>query len=304
MFKILDIGAQVAMDRQSDPTGFLERARMHQSRFRAERMRVPCGRYGNYLLEEDARRRLNFFDGFGIREAVRERFPKFSRNVYSNMLRSEHVPFNFFIPLNGNDELRRHLFSAWLNVELQWVEEIRIEYAPLPRGEFLNDRTSFDAYVEYVDGAGLRGLVGIEVKYTERPSPLGNGSKEDRDILNAGSVYYRVMNASGIYHEGWKESLLRDEYRQLWRDQLLGESIQQRFRERYAYATLLVLFPEGNQHVTQACKGYSRMLVHPEHTFKALTYERFILDLRAHITSPFAPWVDYLHDRYIVPKEP
>ncbi len=297
---MLDIGTQYPMDRQTDPTGFLERARLHQSRFRAERLKVPCGRFGNYLTEADARKGLNFFADHGIREAVRERYPSFNRNVYANMLRSEHVPFNFFIPLNADDAFRRKIFSTWLGFELKRVDEVRIEYAPMPRGEFLNDRTSFDAYVEYEDEAGLRGLVGIEVKYTELPYPLGKYSKEDRDILDVGSPYYRVMAAAGIFREGWGKILLRDEHRQLWRNQLLGESIQQRFRDRYAYATLMVVHPEGNRHVASACEGYTRSLVHPEHTFRTLSYEQFIGDLRTHATSDgFLPWVDYLLDRYI-----
>ena len=299
---VKDIGPQYPNDRQADPTGYLERARAHQSRFRAEQLRVPCGRYGNYLLEADARKGLNFFDGFGIRDAVRKRYPTFSRNVYANLLRSEHIPFNFFVPLNADDEFRRRFFSNCLGFEMKRVDEVRIEYAPMPRSEFLNDRTSFDAYVEYEDEAGLRGLVGIEVKYTERPYPLGKDSKEDRDVLDTGSSYHRVMAASGISRDGWSKSLLRDEYRQLWRDQLLGESILQRFRERYAYATLMVLLPEGNRHVAEACVGYSRLLLHPEHTFKALTFEQFFADLRTHATSGvFLPWIDHLLDRYVVP---
>ncbi|HRH68225.1 MAG TPA: hypothetical protein PLB89_01835 [Flavobacteriales bacterium] len=266
---------------------------------------MPCGRYGNYLLEADARKGLNVFDGFGIRDALYARYPAFNRNVYANLLRSEHVPFNFFIPLNSDAALRREVFSKWLGFGLSVVDEIRIEYAPMPRGEFLNDSTSFDAFVEYEDEAGLRGLVGIEVKYTERPYPLGKNSKEDRNILDVGSAYYRVMTTSGIYRGGWSRSLLRDEYRQLWRNQLLGESILQRFRERYAYATLMVVYPKDNRHVAEACTGYSRLLTQPEYTFKALTYEQFILDIREHTTSDiFLPWADYLQDRYIVPSQP
>lgn len=299
--KVPDIGPQVAMDRQTDPSGFLEHARLHQSRFRAERLGVQCGRYGNYLLDSDARKGLNFFDGFDIQDAVRERFPTFSQNVYGNLLRSEHIPFNLFIPLNADDELRRRLFTTWLGMELKRVDEVRIEYAPMPRVEFLNDRTSFDAFVEYEDEAGLRGLVGIEIKYTEQPYPLGKGTKEDRDILDQSSAYYRVMAASGIYRDGWTKSLLRDEYRQLWRNQLLGESIQQRFRQRYAYASLMVLYPSGNIHVGDACKGYSALLKNPEYTFKALTYEQFILDVEGKTTSSsFVSWASYLRERYIV----
>lgn len=296
------IGPQYPKDRQADPTGFLESARAHQSRFRAEKLRVPCDRYGNYLLEEDARKGLNFYQGFGILEAAKKRYPTYSRSLFANMLRSEHVPLNLFVPLNSDDELRRAAFSAWLGYGIRTISELRIEHAPAPRSEYLNDRTSFDAYVEYEDEAGLLGLVGIEVKYTEREYALTAGSKEDRDLTDRSASYFRVMNSSGIYHSASVGELVTDVYRQIWRNQLLGESILQRHREQYAYATLMVVYPSANLHMARACEGYRRFLVRPDDNFKALTYEQFISDCRKTTTDPkMMEWLNYLEERYTPP---
>jgi hypothetical protein len=44
---------------------------------------------------------------------------------------------------------------------------VDIEYAPDPKEEFLDDRTAFDAFVEFDRVDGTRGFVGIETKLTE-----------------------------------------------------------------------------------------------------------------------------------------
>ena len=88
------VGPQYAPD-----DAFKAAARLHQSRFRADVLRVGFRDYGNRLLDDDARDLLNYFDGLGVREALRERYPKYSRTRDADMLRSEHIPFNFFGPL-------------------------------------------------------------------------------------------------------------------------------------------------------------------------------------------------------------
>ena len=60
------IGNQYSKDDQTDPTGFLRKARLHQSKFRAEVLNLPCDTYGNYLTKEDGESGFNFYDGFGI----------------------------------------------------------------------------------------------------------------------------------------------------------------------------------------------------------------------------------------------
>lgn len=58
------IGKQYSKDKLTDNTGFLEKARLHQSNFRALYLNVPCDEYGNYLTKEDAQNGFNFYDDF------------------------------------------------------------------------------------------------------------------------------------------------------------------------------------------------------------------------------------------------
>lgn len=301
MDRIPEIGPQYPKDRQLDPSGFLEAARYHQSRFRAERLRLPYENYGNFLTPEDSIAGRNFYSGSDVFSAARKRYPKHSVKVYGNMLRSEHIPLNLFHPLNSDDVLRMQVFSTLLHRPLRSVGQIIIEHAPSPAIDHLNDRSSFDAYFECQDHRGRTGLVGIEVKYTERAYPLKSGSKEERDVNDRTSRYFKVMARSNIFRTGTEPELITDEFRQIWRNQLLGESILQKNPDQLSFATLLMVFPERNQHVARACAGYSELLETTEGKFMGLTYERFISVCRSHArTREYTEWLDYLQDRYIV----
>ena len=139
-----DIGRQYPNDDKYDPSGFLKRARLHQSKFRAEKLDLPSVNYGNYLTSEDAEAGMNFYDGFGIFDAVKKRFPKYNMPLYANMLRSEHIPFNLFVPLNSNKNFCKSVFNDFFNNRINSIDRIEIEHAPKPRKNYLNDATSFD----------------------------------------------------------------------------------------------------------------------------------------------------------------
>lgn len=94
------IGKQYPNDKLTDTTGFLADARFHQSKYRASKLCIPYEDYGNYLTKADALKGLNFYDDFGVFDEVKKRYPNYSKPLYSNMLRSEHIGFNLFIPLS------------------------------------------------------------------------------------------------------------------------------------------------------------------------------------------------------------
>jgi hypothetical protein len=48
-----EIGRQYSKDDLTDPTSFLKRARLHQSKFRAEILGLPFDKFGNYLTRDD-----------------------------------------------------------------------------------------------------------------------------------------------------------------------------------------------------------------------------------------------------------
>src|SRR5450759_3477118 len=107
------------------------------------------------------------------------------------MLRSEHTPFNFFVPLSKNLEYARAVLNRFMGGVINIITEIRIEYAPDPE-KALKDKTSFDVFIEYRHASGGLGILGIEVKYTERAYKLIKDSKEERDINNPESNYNKL----------------------------------------------------------------------------------------------------------------
>ena len=132
-----DIGRQYSKDDLTDKSGFLRKARLHQSKYRANILNVPCDKFGNYLTEEDGRKGKNFYDGFKIFDAVKD-YRDYNKPLYSNMLRSEHIPFNLFIPFNQGNHTKaflKNVLNAFFNNTIQSIEKIKIEYASSAKGK-------------------------------------------------------------------------------------------------------------------------------------------------------------------------
>jgi hypothetical protein len=297
-----EIGLQYKKDNVDDPYGFLAQARLHQSRYRATVLGVPCEKYGNYLQTTDAwERGLNFYGDFGIFDEVKERYPKYTKPLYANMLRSEHIPFNMFIPLMRNPDFCRVVLSQLTDLPIRSIEDVKIEYAPKPAIKYLNDRTSFDVYVEYNHEDGAKGILGIEVKYTERSYKLTKDSKEEADIQNLQSRYYSVTENSGLYKPEAIHLLKTDRFRQIWRNQLLGESILLEDKDKFEHFTSVTIYPEGNTHFVEVSKEYVDLLARNDRKFVPVTYEQFMEVCEKHCPDErYGRWIEYLKNRYIV----
>lgn len=296
------------MDELRQRTHFLsfkERAKRHQIKFREEVLKVGYNGYETILTDADAQKGLIFYDGFKILEAAQARYPYFKLNqaCYSNMLRSEHVPFNFFIPLSKKLDYAREVLNRFMGGVISMIYEIRIEYAPDPE-KALKDKTSFDVFVEYRHKAGGYGIIGIEVKYTEREYKLVRNSKEDIEVNNETSIYNTLTKKLGLYKTEFIPELKKDKYRQVWRNQLLGESMTRKNRpdSKYEHFTSVLFYPEGNDHFRELIPAYKSSL-NPGHenSFIGINYEEFI-DAALGISPDegFVGWLNYLKDRYIV----
>ncbi|HBL76540.1 MAG: hypothetical protein A2W90_00530 [Bacteroidetes bacterium GWF2_42_66] len=295
-----EIGYQYSKDDKTDPSNFLKRARLHQSVFRAEYLDLPFDTYGNYLTKEDGEKGKNFYNGFGIFDAVKK-YRKYNKPLYSNMLRSEHIPFNFFIPLDKNKEYCKNIFADILKLRIVSIDKIEIEYAPKPKEKYLNDGTSFDAYIEYSNYDGRKGMIGIEVKYTEKEYKLQANSKQEKDVNDKSSAYYSVTEKCGLYKINAIKVLLTDNFRQVWRNHILGESILLADSNKFKYFTSLTLFPADNAHFIKTSKKYTELLKKNDNNFIALTYEDFFALLRKYCPdNNYENWLNYLTTRYIV----
>lgn len=314
-----EIGRQYSKDDKTDPSGFLRRARLHQSKYRAETLNLPFDGFGNYLTKADGEIGKNFYEDFGIFEAVKK-YRKYNKPLYSNMLRSEHIPFNFFIPLNQDKIFCRNVFNEFMNSNIQTIDRIEIEYAPYPAAKYLNDRTSFDTYIEYTHIDNSKGIIGIEVKYTEREYPLikyqinkKTGEKELTkawiDVENyknqkSDSIYLNVTKKSKLFKEEYQMDLIKDDFRQVWRNHILGESILQTDKDKFKRFTSLTLFPKDNEHFVKTSKDYKYILNNNDNKFISLMYEDFFAFLSKHCPdNNYKKWLEYLINRYIIKEK-
>jgi hypothetical protein len=283
---------------------FKELARQHQVKFREEVLKVGYDEKETILKDEDAQNGLNFFDGFKINEFAQNRHPyfKLKQACFANMLRSEHIPFNFFVPLSKNMEYARAVLNRFLKGTINKITEIRIEYAPDPE-KALMDQTSFDVFIEYKHVSGGLGILGVDVKYTEREYKLVRKSKEACNISDPDSLYNKLTRKIGIYKNENLQELTGDDFRQLWRIQLLGESMTRRNypESKYDYFTSIILYPSGNDHLRKIIPKYITFFKPGyENSFAGITYEEFI-DTAKEFTeeADFLKWLQYLEDRYI-----
>jgi hypothetical protein len=281
---------------------FKARARLHQSKFRVESLQADFKGYGNRLSVEDALRGRNFYLNFdGLFDEVTKRYPPLRyAPVYYDMLRSQHIPFNFFIPFKANyvPELGRQILNHFMAGVIATIEDVSIEYAPKPRERYLDDMTSFDTCIQYRHIDGSLGLIGIEVKYTEREYPYGK--KEREEIKNPTSVYNRLTKRTALYKDNCLEILKTAKYKQVWRNQLLGERILE-VEPRVKHFTSVILFPRGNAHFLDVCSSYATFLKE-DHRFRfvGITFEEFIAAGNRYASEDRERhWLSYLASRYL-----
>jgi len=308
----IDSWVDVVMDGKYDTDySFKELCRLHQSQYRSEVLKVWFNEDINVLTEEDGLKGLNFYDGYDILKSVEHRYGDrfkggFRKPLYCNLLRSEHIPFNLFIPLKQDLMFGKKVFNEILGRIIDHIIDIKIEYPEDTPTEYLKDRTSFDTYIEYQHIDGSLGIIGIEVKYTELSYPIG--VKENREMKNPESLYYHRSRESGVFlfnDFNTLRTLSQDNYRQIWRNHLLGESILIVDKHKYGHFHSVTFYPEGNTHFTKTIREYQEFLK-PEFRkrVQGVTYERFFeicrkCSLNDEFCEKFVIWVRYLERRYL-----
>ena len=294
---------------------YKRKARTHQSEFRTNILNASFdpqnkyGKYGAFLLPDDANAGLNFCGDFRqeILERIQRRYPRLTAiqhdGLYANMLRSEHIPWNVFVPMSHDLRATAKVFNDILKAdEIEENTDISIEWAP-DKARCLNDNTAFDTYIEYLH-AGKACGIGIEVKYTEEGYPFGG--KERREVMeNEQSRYAQVTKSSGWFipeitdHPIRETALCKDELRQIWRNHILGASmVQNKMVEKFHSLTI---YPKGNPHFGKVLPTYEKLLTDKGRaTFGYATIESLIDLLAKHFpqANDFQNWIHYLRVRY------
>lgn len=284
------------------------------------------------LTWEDCRDENNlyriFFSGFRkeITEEVNKEASLTKGQMVTNLLRSEHIPYNVFFPLRYDLDGTARLFNCILGEErIAAISKINIEYNP----KGLVDGTSFDVYIEYTPkGANLneKGGIGIEVKYTEKEYPIKRGTKEWEETHNASGIhlggnYSNPSNACGWFKpefivdvpfedkERMVTHVVANRYRQIWRNHILGASmvlgLGEKSDDKLSEFTSLTVYPGDNGHFSEVWNEYeSKLTADGLKTFKHITYEELFPLMQKCLSEIEIPhlneWMDYLNRRYII----
>ena len=246
---------------------------------------IPLAVHGQYAFK-------------GVRAAVEERFGIADKKLCWDMLASDHVPFNLFVPMR-DQPWSVELICGWVGDHVARVTGIHIEWAPAPATSFLDDNTSFDAYITYDTSSGERGAIGIETKFTE--GPYSWGATEKLRMFDEGSAYVRLTRSSKLYGAHALDALRTPKLKQLWRNQLLGEAMKQ--RSLVDEFISVIVFPSGNTHYASASTAHHELMA-PEARgrFVPVTFEALFTRLRTLCeTAEAKAWLGYLERRYVVP---
>ncbi len=229
--------------------------------------------------------------------------------AFRNMLRSEHIPYNFFIPLKLNSnqiEVLSFFKKLFDRDDLLTITKFEIEWAPDSKYT-MQDKTSFDVYIQF-DLQNDKTLgVGIEIKFTEKSYPytameLSRLKKE----VEAESPYFKIWNNKkiSVYEDNSYNILGEKMYKQFFRNHLLGLSMinNNNLKIKIDEFISVHLFPEANTYQKEKAEEYNQKIrLENRRYFISLTFEKFIDEgEKIFNASAEKKWLNYLKDRYIV----
>lgn len=293
---------------------FKRKAREHQVKFREEILCVEYNKYPNVLNFADASKGLVFYEGFReeILAELKKPIPKTSSapsgQMLTNLLRSEHIPYNIFFPMNKDLSGCKDLFNHILGKEeILRIKDIKIEHHPEPIEDYLSDHTAFDVYISYIDTNNKECGIGIEVKYTEKEYALKEGTSEYAHVKDEqgntrlfGPYLNATIDSKYFKDEVTHDILVANNFRQIWRNHILGASMV--LRGDIEKFTSITLYPEANVHFhNDAMPDYYELLTETgKNTFIPLTYEELfsLMDKYLNIENG-KEWNLYLRQRYL-----
>jgi hypothetical protein len=266
--------------------------------------------YPNILSIADCANGGNFYcyDEPGTWQAMQQWVKKssgkplaYSNSNLRNLLRSEHITFNVFYPLEvlRQTEPRKlvMIVQAIVGTSTSIVEvtDIRIEYTPDKHR--LNDLTSFDAYIAYRNANGQKGALGIEVKYTEKS--YASNAKQKTELVDENSIYNRLTTAKNSYYkDGANFELRSKKLKQPWRNHLMGIALVEQQPKLLDEFYSVHFYPKENTYQQDVCAAYSSLLKDEKrHTFIPLTFESFVGICKPVVGSQ--KWLEYFEKRYL-----
>jgi hypothetical protein len=201
--------------------------------------------------------------------------------LMTNLLSSQPLVFNALGPLHLNLDLATAMLgSIFPELADATVDAVLFEHSP-GRGDdtLTGDHTAWDAAITYVRADGTRGIVAIEVKYSE------NGWEPAQELRPR---YAELMPATGLFIDPTAPQLRARPIQQLMREHVLLQAAI--MRGDYAEGRFLVIAPEQNGPMQSACRRYGAELTNDPTKARYVSYtlEAFIEALSRHGDEDYA----------------
>lgn len=292
---------------QPDVTAFKQQARLHQALWREARG-YPVGSQpmkpkadgttrpvGSRVdLDFAVATAVNLLSG-AARAATLERLatsqPHQTLNpqrLWADLLSSMPMCFNLFGPLAAESALASSVLPEWFP-EACGPPVVHLEWSPgRCDPEFLDNRTAFDAAIEFERCDGSFGVIGIETKYHEHA--IAEKAPSAQRMVR----YAEVAEASGVFHHGATGQIIGTDLQQIWLDHLLVLSMMQHESGRWLWGKYVLVHPTRNPSFARLADRYRSLLV-DDTTFDVITLEALLAadgPMPAELRNPLA-------DRYL-----
>ncbi|WP_267381294.1 MULTISPECIES: hypothetical protein [unclassified Sphingomonas] len=213
------------------------------------------------------------------------------RRLFGNLLTSMSLAVNLFAPLALDRQLAARLLRSLIpDLPLVRIADVILEYSPgRLDADLTADRTAFDVAVIYDRPDGRRGLVAIEVKYSE--------AMTDNAPIADATLLIELARSSGLFKNPDHGFLRVNPLQQLFREHLLAHAAVA--RRDFASAHFLLVAPAHNHLVQRASGQYAAQLKDAcggSVPFLSIELEQMI---EAFTWQGEADYAWALHDRYL-----
>ena len=255
--------------------------------------------YG-HIVDGGEVKNLNFYDDDifkyahqRVKNKLKEETIKSDR-LFNNLLSSMPLTFNLFFPLMQllkNDpqkasSLVASLFPNWM---VATVEQIDIEFIPLPITDYTNDKSAIDAVILFTDKDGGQNIIAIEVKYTDS---LGTNKATEID-----EKYYAAKDSGYFTTEGLIE--IDKGCTQIFRNFLLTEKYRMKHNLSKSYNVILA--PAEHPSTIAELNALKKYFNETCPTDKLIKYdlETFVAVLEENVPTEMKDWSNWLYNRYL-----
>jgi hypothetical protein len=213
--------------------------------------------------------------------------------LFNNLLSSMPMAFNLFHPLILIKKkypflLDKMLKNVFDDLPINKIDDILIEFIPLPVDTYTMDGSAMDAAIFFQNEVGEKYIISIETKYTDQ---LGLNKAKDNSLKLETAKSLRIFTPEGI------ETISKG-CTQIYRNFLLTEKY--RLVHGFGDSFSIILAPKDHPTTEKEIDSLRKKLL-PEFHNKIRKYslEDFIESLKLYCPEEFQTWLTWFYDRYL-----